>query len=154
MKTRVLKWYQIVGYAVDDSNMENPFTYLVESESPHNVLKLHGGRRRCETADGKSVLVQFPTREKDVKWMPNWTPTDVYLVGLSGAPGTAGASGSTGVTKVIPVTKYLCTCGREHFSEHPYRSVWCKCGQKAFPVPQPWEAQAAQHPPEGTHPDM
>jgi hypothetical protein len=125
MKQKMLKWYVIVGYLVQPETTENmSFIYFIESESPHNVLKNHGGRRKCAMREGVWGLVQFPTREKDVQLLPTQNPD---LLPVNTNPNE--------VVKIIPVTRYKCACGEERYSEHPYTYMWCSCGQKAYRVP-------------------
>lgn len=110
MKSKTLKWYKIIGHPVQTEPLGNmEYIYFVESESPHNVLKNHGGMRKCETKDGVRILVQFPTREKNVQLIPtrNLDPLPVSIM-------------SNEVIKIIPVARYECTCGEERYSEHPY----------------------------------
>lgn len=127
MEPRALKWYKIVGYPTSNHiiDVNTPFIRFIESASPHNVLKYHGGKRRCEIATGKVATIQFPTQGKDVQLLSHWNPEQVSdRVDIN----------PYAIVKVIPVTKYRCECGQERVSEHPYPSMWCSCGKKAFPI--------------------
>lgn len=110
-------WYRLVG-----RTPQNEFCYYVEAESPHTVIKLHGGKRKILDTKGTLVMAEFPTREKDVSVMPaHFLPTEVTAEHINP------------VTRIFPATRYTCTCGKIHVSEYPYKSMWCTCGQKAFP---------------------
>ena len=121
-KQQLFKWYRIVGHPQDGRNTD--FVYYVESASPRNVIKYYGKWRKCETENGR-IIVQFPFHENGVQLMPpTWTPEQAEPIDSS----------VTTVLKVIPATRYVCECGKEHASEFPYPSMWCSCGRKAYPV--------------------
>lgn len=130
MKHKTFKWFMIVGYPTkaEDGQEKIPFICCIQSESPRNVLKYHGGKQRCEDMAGNMVTVQFPTKERHVQLLPNWQPENAF----------EPEANQIGVVRVIPVTKYRCECGEERFSEYPYRSMWCSCGQKAYPIQDEW----------------
>jgi hypothetical protein len=115
---RRLQWYQICGTRVDNNL---PVVALVEATSRQAVLKYFGGRRQ-QSRLGERFLIQFPADTKDVQ------PLGKYLK----AECVYTASGV--VIEVIPATRYQCSCGKEHISEHPYPGVWCSCGQRVLPT--------------------
>lgn len=116
------KWYRIVGHPQDGRSID--FIYYVESLSPHNVIKYYGKRRKCEAENGR-ITVEFPFHENAVQLMsPPWKPELAESIDDNVAT----------VVKVIPATRYVCECGKQHASEAPYSSMWCSCGRKAYPV--------------------
>lgn len=131
MKMKPLQWYRLRGYSVqaDGQTVDCAFVFIVESQSKHNVLKYYGGRRKFKTPDGKQTMVYFPRHEHEIELMKgDYQPTPESLLGPQYISKNL-------VTRVIPATRYLCSCGKEHISEYPYPSMWCSCGKKAFPVP-------------------
>ncbi|QSO45494.1 hypothetical protein [Alicyclobacillus mengziensis] len=133
-KQQPFRWYRIVGRSQDGRSLD--FVYYVESSSPHNVIKYYGKRRKCETENGR-ITVQFPSHENAVQVMPStWVPELAEPIDSS----------VTMVLKVIPATHYVCECGKEHASEFPYPSMWCRCGRKAYPVGKmPSQERFQQH---------
>ncbi|MCL6445306.1 MAG: hypothetical protein K6T83_17920 [Alicyclobacillus sp.] len=125
-KEKLYRWYRIEGISsAESTRMERPFrfVYYIESESKKHVLRRFGGERHVVGPDGSRMKAIFPRVEAMVRAMPaHWQPDEREL-----------ESATDLVTAVIPVTRYTCVCGRVHFSEYPYPSMWCKCGQKAFP---------------------
>lgn len=114
-----LQWWKITGHSVDDKAL--PVVAFVEATSRKKVLRYHGGQRKQTLANG-NVMVLFTTDQ-----------TEVELLGKKLKPERLKAE-SDAIIAVMPATRYLCECGREHVSEHPYPSVWCSCGKKARPV--------------------
>ncbi len=122
-KPKPFRWYKIVGHPIDGHSAD--FIYFVESAMPSNVIKYYGKRRKCDTESG-TMVVQFPIHEKDVQLMQaSWTPEQI------GEPVTGNVET---FVKVLPATRYICECGKEHVSEFPYPSMWCSCGKKALPL--------------------
>lgn len=131
MKLKTLQWYRLRGYSLqtDGQTVDCVFVFIVESQSKHNVIKYHGGRRKCPTPDGKQAIVYFPRHEHEIERMPR-----EYHVTPESLSGPQYVSKNL-VIRVIPATRYLCSCGQEHISEYPYPAMWCSCGNKAFPTP-------------------
>lgn len=131
MKSKPMQWYRLRGYSVgqDGQTVDTLFISIVEAQSKHNVLKYYGGRRKCKTPDGTQDFVNFPRHEHEIERMPlDYKPTQELLTGPHYVSKNL-------VVQVKPATRYLCSCGKQHISEYPYPSMWCSCGQKAYPVP-------------------
>jgi hypothetical protein len=130
MTSTPFRWYRLTGTACGDANTDTSgtvFVHYVEAASRHNAVKHYGGKRIFFNAEGKKVVVQFPTREQQVETLPvHWSPSS-----LTQAPSETGL-----VVKVTPAVRYRCShCGKVRFSEHRYPSMWCNCSHKAFPDP-------------------
>lgn len=118
---RRLQWYQICGTRIDN---HLPVITFVEATSRQAVLKYHGGCQK-QSAFGNLFFVQFPTDKQNVRALGKYLNIDIERL-YAAEPDV--------IIKVIPITRYRCSCGKEHISEHPYPGVWCSCGQRALPV--------------------
>lgn len=130
MTNKILHWYRMIGQErpVDSSQEKNRsiITY-VEASSPKRVIREYGGLHRILSYAGEMIVVDYPQHPNHLEILEkNWHPPTLKSMIRQVDPMT--------LERYIPAIRYLCTCGRMHISEHPYPSVWCTCGQRAYPV--------------------
>jgi hypothetical protein len=130
LTTTVLHWYRMVGQEHQDTTDQRPaceiITY-VEATTPKQALREYGGLHRVVSIEGKLLVIDYPTSPAKLELLPKqWHPPTLLPFHRSLDENT--------LERYLPATRYLCTCGKMHISIHPYASVWCSCGNKAFPV--------------------
>ncbi|RIV17213.1 hypothetical protein D2Q93_15710 [Alicyclobacillaceae bacterium I2511] len=121
-KIALRRWYLLSGLAQAIGKfpvVEFAIQFVVESSSVKEVLKNYGGTRTYRFPDGQHLRIQFPD----------------HAAGITATAGDwfTAQSDTLPATYVLPVTRYVCSCGQVHESEYPYPSMWCTCGQKAYP---------------------
>lgn len=125
-KTVMRHWYLLSGITETTGNgptVGSAIHFVVESASAKDVLKHYGGTRTFHFPDGQSLRIHFPEKVSEVAPLTKTRKWEWNREQGEEIPATF----------VIPVTRYVCTCGRVHESEYPYPSVWCACGNKVYP---------------------
>ncbi|MCL6454906.1 MAG: hypothetical protein K6T78_14965 [Alicyclobacillus sp.] len=130
--TDQLRWWTTTGFVYRDTaerDVAMTFIEVVEATSRRKVVRRFHGAVPRQTVDGTTVTVHFPRDAGQVKARPkSWSPgrlTHLYW------------PESRTMIEVVHAPRYACTCGRTLVSDLPYAFMWCPCGRKAQPVPEP-----------------